>query len=82
MKVEDIKEHFFDNFSKYKYIFETCFNEIPRDILIRALLTFAEQLEQLDKKPKSPYFKSHAVYYGWDNHNKLHKFSLCEKEAT
>ncbi|AEM20956.1 hypothetical protein Bint_0322 [Brachyspira intermedia PWS/A] len=76
IKVEDIKEHFFDNFSKYKNIFETCFNEIPRDILIRALLTFAEKFD----KEKSPYFKSHAVYYGWDNHNKLHKFSLCEKE--
>ena len=76
IKVEDIKEHFFNNFSNYKYIFEICFNEIPRDILIRALLTFAEEFD----KEKSPYFKSHAVYYGWDNHNKLHKFSLCEKE--
>lgn len=74
--VENIKKDFFDNFSKYKNIFEKCFNEIPRDILIRALLTFAEEFD----KEKSPYFKSHAVYYGWDNHNKLHKFSLCEKE--
>ena len=71
--VENIKKDFFDNFSKYKNIFEKCFNEIPRDILIRALLTFAKPVN----REESHYFQSHTLYYNWSNTYNVHKVSLC-----
>ncbi|MEI0528244.1 DUF262 domain-containing protein [Brachyspira intermedia] len=75
IKVEDIKEHFFNNFSKYKYIFETCFDEgkVSIGILIRALLTFAKPVN----REESHYFQSHALYYNWTNTYNVHKVSLC-----
>ena len=77
IKVKDIKEYFFNNFSNYKDIFETCFNEIPRDILIRALLTFAKPAN----REESHYFQSHTLYYNWTHSYNVHKVSLC-KNAT
>lgn len=71
--VESIKKDFFNNFNKYKNIFETCFNEISRDTLIRALLTFAKPA----KKEESHYFQSHALYYNWSHSYNVHKVSLC-----
>ena len=72
--VENIKKDFFDNFSKYENIFEKCFNEIPRDILIRALLTFAKPVN----REESPFFQSHALYYKWSPSYNVHKVSLCK----
>ncbi|MEI0603348.1 DUF262 domain-containing protein [Brachyspira alvinipulli] len=75
IKVEDIKQNFYDTFSNYKNIFETCFNEekVPRGILIRALLTFAKPV----KREESHYFQSHALYDNWSKTYNVHKVSLC-----
>ncbi|MDO7021339.1 hypothetical protein Q5M86_11210, partial [Brachyspira innocens] len=72
---EEIKQNFFNTFSKYKNIFETCFNEekVPRGILIRSLLTFAKPV----KREESPFFQSHALYDNWSNTYNVHKVSLC-----
>lgn len=76
IKVEDIKEYFFNNFSNYKDIFEACFNEIPRDILIRALLTFAKPAN----REESHYFQSHTLYYNRTHSYNVHKVSLCKNQ--
>ncbi|WP_020003770.1 DUF262 domain-containing protein [Brachyspira innocens] len=75
IKAEEIKQNFFNTFSKYKDIFETCFNEekVPRGILIRSLLTFAKPV----KREESPFFQSHALYDNWSNTYNVHKVSLC-----
>ena len=71
--VESIKKDFFNIFNKYKYIFETCFNKVERDILIRALLTFAKKNTE-----KTNYFESHIKYTGWSWYfDGVYRFSLC-----